>query len=85
MAIKCEITGKPFKLISQEIAFYEKMNLPHPRLHPFERHQRRMKVATNFRLFDRECEKCKKQIKTTYAPDRPEKVYCEECYLKEVY
>ena len=28
---------------------------------------------------------CDLVIQTTYAPDRPEKIYCEECYLKEVY
>lgn len=26
-----------------------------------------------------------KGIQTTYPPERPEKVYCEDCYLKEVY
>jgi hypothetical protein len=25
------------------------------------------------------------KIQTTYAPERPEIVYCEECYNKEVY
>jgi len=24
-------------------------------------------------------------MRTTYSPERPEIVYCEECYLKEVY
>jgi len=27
---------------------------------------------------------CSNKFQTTYAPDRPEIVYCEECYLKEV-
>ena len=27
----------------------------------------------------------RRKIKTTYSPDRPEIVYCEECYNKEVY
>jgi len=29
--------------------------------------------------------KCGKDMKSVYAADRPEIVYCEECYLKEVY
>ena len=33
----------------------------------------------------RKCDKCSKDMKTTYAPKRPEIVYCEECYLNEVY
>jgi hypothetical protein len=28
---------------------------------------------------------CMKKIQTSYAPTRPEKVYCEACYLKTVY
>ena len=37
------------------------------------------------RFWDRQCGKCKKPIKTTYAPERPEIVYCETCYLATVY
>jgi hypothetical protein len=28
-------------------------------------------------------ELCLNEFETTYAPDRPEIVYCEQCYLKE--
>ena len=28
---------------------------------------------------------CKEIFQTSYAPERPEIVYCEECYLKNVY
>ena len=31
------------------------------------------------------CQNCKKEFETSYAPDRPEIVYCESCYNKEVY
>jgi CxxC-x17-CxxC domain-containing protein len=44
-----------------------------------------MKLRNPRKLFDRKCDKCGKDIKTTYAPDRPEIVYCEECYEKEIY
>jgi len=30
-------------------------------------------------------QRCSNTFQTTYAPDRPEIVYCEDCYLKEVY
>ena len=29
--------------------------------------------------------KCQNEFETTYAPDRPEIIYCESCYNKEVY
>jgi len=37
------------------------------------------------KLYIRNCDKCGKEMKTTYAPERPEIVYCENCYNKEVY
>ena len=84
-AIRCSVSGKPFRIIKQELDFYRLMRLPLPRQHPMERHKRRMSLRNPHRFFDRKCGKCKKEIQTTYPPDRPEIVYCEECYLQEVY
>jgi len=41
-AIKCEISKKPFRIISQELEFYRKYNLPIPHKHPDIRHSYRM-------------------------------------------
>jgi len=84
-AITCEITGRLFKLVKPELELYRKMKFPVPHLHPDERHHRRMALRNPRRLWQRTCAKCQEPIETTYAPERPEKVYCEECYLKEVY
>ena len=84
-AIKCEETGRPFRIISQELDFYQKMRLPIPHFHPDERHRRRMVLRNPRRLWTRPCMKCGKEMQTTYAPERPEIVYCEKCYLAEVY
>ena len=84
-AITCEETRRPFRIIKQELEFYRKMKLPIPHFHPDERHKRRMALRNPRILWQRKCAKCRKEIQTTYAPERPERVYCEECYLKEVY
>jgi len=84
-AIECEITKKPFKIIKEELDFYRKHNLPIPRKHPDQRHLDRMKLRNSRKLFERNCDKCGKEIQTTYAPEKPEIVYCEECYNKEIY
>ena len=84
-AIQCEETGRFFKIVPGELAFYRKMRLPVPRLHPDQRYRKRLVLVNPHRLFDRQCAKCGKAIQTTYFPDRSEKVYCEQCYLKEVY
>jgi len=83
-AIECEITGKPFRIIKQELEFYRKHNLPIPRRHPDQRHLDRMSLRNPRKLFERTCDKCHKDILTTYAPERPEIVYCEECYNREI-
>ncbi|MSR67369.1 hypothetical protein EXS65_00880 [Candidatus Peribacteria bacterium] len=84
-AIVCENTAKPFKLTKQELDFYRARHLPVPRLHPDERHKRRMALRNPCKLWKRECMKCRKPIETSYSPDRPEIVYCERCYLETVY
>lgn len=84
-AITCEATGRPFRLVKQELDFYREHRLPVPHFHPDERHRRRMMQRNPRKLWNRTCGKCGKGIETTYAPERPEIVYCENCYLKEVY
>ncbi len=83
-AIECEITKKPFRIIKQELDFYRKNNLPIPKIHPDQRHIERLKLRNPRKLFARKCDKCGKDIQTTYAPERPEIIYCEECYSKEI-
>jgi hypothetical protein len=82
-AVKCEITNKPFKIIKQELDFYRKHNLPIPRRHPDQRHLDRMAQRNPRKLYDRKCDKCSNNIKTTYSQDRSEIVYCEVCFNKE--
>lgn len=84
-AIACTNTKKPFKINKQELAFYRKYDIPLPKLHPDERYKLRVPLRNPRHLWNRQCAKCSKDIKTTYSPERPEIVYCEECYLKEVY
>ena len=84
-AITSASSGRPFRIIKQELDFYRSMRLPVPRSHTIERHQQRMAERNPPQLWARACENCSKQMQTTYAPERPETVYCEECYLKEVY
>ena len=83
--IQCEVTGKPFKIIKQELAFYIENSIPIPVKHPDQRHKERMNLRNPRTLFERTCAECYKDIITTYAPKRLEKVVCEECYRKLVY
>lgn len=84
-AIQDEVTNRPFKIIPQELRFYRNNSLPLVHRSPDQRHLDRMAKRTPRKLFDRKCDKCGIDIKTTYDSNRTEKIYCEECYHKEVY
>lgn len=85
-----------FKIVPEELQFYKRMNLPLPRLCSNCRHYQRNKFRNPMKLWHRECMcesgnhdnhkgRCEVEFETSYAPDRPEIVYCEDCYKKEVY
>jgi hypothetical protein len=78
-------TRKEFKIQKTELNFYKKYNIPLPTKHPDQRYQERMALRNPQKLWSRKCRKCDKKIETSFAPDRPEIVYCRECYLKEIY
>lgn len=76
-----------FKIIREEYQFYKRMNLPLPRLCPNCRHYERLSQRNPLKLWHRSCMKegCTNTFETSYSPDRPETIYCERCYQKEVY
>ena len=76
-----------FKIIESELQFYQRMNLPLPHLCPNCRHYQRLKQRNPLKLWHRQCmkEDCPNKFETSYAPDRPEIIYCEKCYQQEVY
>ncbi len=81
----CETTGKAYKIIPQELQFYRLMGIPVPRKCPDQRHKERVALRNPRKLWSRECAKCKTSIETTYAPERQETIYCENCYLSTLY
>lgn len=82
--LACETCSKNYKIISQELKFYREGGYPVPKKCQDCRHKYRMALQNPRKLWDRSCMKCNMPVKTTYSPDRKEKVYCEGCYLNEV-
>jgi hypothetical protein len=83
--LKCEETGKGYIITKNELDFYKRMEIPIPRVSPFARIRNRVMSLLPFKIFNRNCKKCNIEIFTSYSPDRPEIVYCEQCYQGEVY
>ncbi len=85
VAIICEETGRPFRIVKSELEFYRKHNIPLPVRHSQARLLERFRKNNPYELWRRICVKCGEEVYASYAPDRPEKnIYCEQCYLQEV-
>ncbi|KKR05478.1 MAG: hypothetical protein UT33_C0011G0189 [Candidatus Peregrinibacteria bacterium GW2011_GWC2_39_14] len=82
--LACSVTGKNYKIIPQELSFYKKLGLPLPRKCFDQRNFERVALRNSHMLYDRKCDKCGALVKTTYARNRPPKIYCEKCYLGTV-
>ena len=72
-----------FRFTQSELDFYRKMNIALPRLCHNCRHGERLKWRNGFTLYHRKCARCPNEFETTYAPDRPEIIYCDRCYKDE--
>ena len=82
--IECAECARAFKMIPAELDLLRRFELPLPRKCSNCRHRERMARVNPPRLYARNCAKCQASIQTSYPPDRPEIVYCENCYNSEV-
>lgn len=91
--LACDVCGKNYQILKQEFEFYKKQEIPIPSSCPDCRHLARLYTFNPKKLWHRQCmckvdnhghaSPCPVQFETTYAPDRPEVVYCEQCYQAE--
>jgi len=93
--LSCISCSKNYNLAKDELIFYRKENIPLPRSCPNCRYKRRFDLRPQRKLWHRACMcdqrghlhgeiHCQNEFETSYAPNRPEKVYCEACYQAEV-
>jgi len=82
--LNCEVSGKSYKIIPQELHFYRNMKLPIPHKCPDVRNSERIMKRNSRILHDRKCANCGAEIHTTFSENQPESVYCENCYMHAV-
>ena len=92
--LRCVSCERNYKIIPNELMFYRRMDIPIPRKCFFCRHDDRFSRQNPYFLWHRQCDcaiavhghiaRCPNEFETSYAPDRPEIVYCEQCYQAEV-
>jgi len=80
----CEKCKKPFLIIPQEKIFYKKKDLPMPGNCPECRQKERLLQRNERKLHKRKCDKCSKSIISTYDEDSKYKVFCQECFWKDM-
>ena len=93
--LACSECSKNYNIARNELLFLRREKIPLPRKCPNCRYVRRFNLRPPRKLWHRICmcdrgghnhqDKCAVEFETPYAPERPEKVYCESCYNKEVY
>lgn len=91
--LSCEECQRNYKIIEAELLFYKKYRIPIPRKCFFCRVTHRFTLKNPSKLWNRSCMctkddhnhdgHCKNEFETSYAPNRPEIIYCESCYHQE--
>ncbi|MEK7140254.1 MAG: hypothetical protein AAB815_00555 [Patescibacteria group bacterium] len=93
--LHCANCNKNYNIVPFELSFYRRENIPIPHFCPDCRYKARIAFRLPRKLWVGKCKctlsshnhsgHCSNEFMTSYSPDRPEKVYCESCYNKEVY
>lgn len=81
----CENTSKPYKLIQQELKFYQQYSIPIPRYCPEERHRIKISKRLPRQFWVRICAKTGKKVYSSYSPDSKEIIWDNTEYLKNLY
>lgn len=91
----CIDCSKNYNVVTNELLFLKKGNLPFPRRCPNCRYKRRFNLRPKRQLWHGNCKcsisshghtgSCSNEFETVYSPDSTKKVYCESCYNKEIY
>ncbi|MEK7547359.1 MAG: hypothetical protein AAB540_00540, partial [Patescibacteria group bacterium] len=79
--LACKSCEKNYRITSNELKFYRHSSLPIPFFCANCRHLRRLKSKNPKSFWERKCDKCGKNIMTTFPPESKCPIYCEECYL----
>jgi hypothetical protein len=80
---QCQNCKKDFITESEDFDFYEKIKVPPPTFCPECRFQRRLSFLNLTTLYKRQCDLCKKEVVSTFAPGTPYVIYCPKCWWSD--
>ncbi len=80
--LACEECKNGFKIMTLELKFYRKMNLPLPHNCPDCRRKNRFSRTGSFKLFPAKCYGCALDIEAAEPANKESKIFCNSCYEK---
>ena len=79
----CQNCKKEFVIEPEDFLFYKKVSAPTPTFCPYCRLMRRMSFFNLSKFYKRNCDACGKNTITIHAPDKPYKMYCNQCWWRD--
>lgn len=76
----CQLCKKSFRIDDEDVAYYTRIDVPHPTLCPDDRQRRRAAFRNERFLYKRKCSATGKDIIAIYSPDKSFPVYEQEYY-----
>ena len=83
-AIKCDITGRPFRITKTELDFLKRMKLPLPTSHPSVRMENHFKFVPIGKKYSVSCIKCNQNTDSLFSKEQNFILYCDNCYNQDV-
>lgn len=83
-AIACMTCDKKYRIAPLELSILQKLNIPLPTRCPKCRESDRFKKLNLPILRESTCANCEKPITTAFPEDTNKRIYCVDCYQKEV-
>lgn len=79
----CPVTNEAFAITPDDLAHYEKIDVPSPTFSPMERMRRRMAWRNERTLYKRTCDATGETVVSCYRPDAPFPVYKREYWYSD--
>ena len=84
-ALLCSESGRPYRILASELAFYRRHGISLPRLHPDLRHWKRMALRGERELYVRTCDKTAEAMVSVYPQGVDFLVYSQQAYEQAIY
>ncbi len=79
----CKTCTNEYKIRDEDLVFYEQVKTAPPLYCPECRMAQRLMFRNERVLYKRNCDLCKKDMVTLYAPESPYTVYCSKCWWSD--